>query len=966
VRRLSGLVAVGAVVAATAVTARTGGSTGATAVDTIAETAWLPDAGGQRMLLADALSGRAVTAVEAPGLGPAAPAQAGTSAVSAGPDRMVVVSGRTWRATGVDTSPSAGAFAVAGPHHAWLVSPRQDTARPVDIDGELGRLGDPAPAGRGLGPDRVRVTDDGTLWALGTDELRAVADGGPPRVLALDPGGYADRVPPERALTLVDGDPVVVEAHRARHVDRATATFDREWPVDLPDGPIAAAERSEGVAVARVGRRLSVTGPGRPAVRVDLDPDAGGIPVALRGRVYLPDDRTNEVVVVDPGTDPAARPVVSRISVPGHGDLRLFAHHRHVWYLRHGPDPDRDGAGVIAGDGTARPIDVSGLSAPGLSDRGRPTRGGMLTGDDAAPSGGRGRPPASPALDPQTTPCARTWSSARCLPDGPPQPGARTGPGPSPAACPLTWPSHACLTAAPPGAGPPGADAGSRGSAPAVDFTWQPLSPARGQDVVFTLAGPAAAPGAAHWGFAGTTPASATGTTATARWVETGRYQVTVTVDGSGAPVVHDVQVGGLPDTRFLPVADAATALERAGLRLGEPRPVPALQPPGTVVAVRYQNHPIGPGDTVPPGATVSLDVADGSKPVVAVAGSTDHTCVLTLDARVYCWGLNEHGQLGDGGLENSATPVLVDGLDHVIAIAAGLAVSCALLADHSVACWGDNQYGAIGDGTDGDRARPTAVENLHDAQEVVTTGSVSCARRADRTVWCWGNGAATPGLLGPAHDGVALVPVPVGISGATHLSATAIHTCATLADGTARCWGVNGMGSLGTGDEEMTQDLVTVVDLADAAAVEAGYFFTCARHAAGTVSCWGFNIYGQVGNGSSGDSELRPVPVVGLRDVQQLSSGFAHSCARVGDGTIRCWGYGYFGGLGDGTTSDSTVPRPVPGITTAVAVTVAGYHTCAILDDGSLHCWGLDDRGQPGSPETNFLAPTRIRVGGS
>ncbi len=93
-------------------------------------------------------------------------------------------------------------------------------------------------------------------------------------------------------------------------------------------------------------------------------------------------------------------------------------------------------------------------------------------------------------------------------------------------------------------------------------------------------------------------------------------------------------------------------------------------------------------------------------------------------------------------------------------------------------------------------------------------------------------------------------------------VTAGGFHTCALLADGTVRCWGLNANGQLGDGTRNDSTTPVTVSLPLSATAVAAGGYHTCARLADGTVRCWGYNYYGQLGNGEAG-FHTRPVVVV-------------------------------------------------------------------------------------------------------
>src|SRR5205809_982103 len=152
--------------------------------------------------------------------------------------------------------------------------------------------------------------------------------------------------------------------------------------------------------------------------------------------------------------------------------------------------------------------------------------------------------------------------------------------------------------------------------------------------------------------------------------------------------------------------------------------------------------------------------------------------------------------------------------------------------------------------------------------------------------------------------------------------------------------------------------------------AVAAGGSHTCMRLPDGTVQCWGRNYSGQLGNGDGNlTNSSVPVTARGLTTATSVVTGDAHTCALLGDGTVQCWGVGDSGQRGDGTFNNiSTVPVAVVGmggaghLTNAVAVAARGYHSCALLGDGTVQCWGRNAEGQLGDGSSlGERAPTRV-----
>ena len=249
--------------------------------------------------------------------------------------------------------------------------------------------------------------------------------------------------------------------------------------------------------------------------------------------------------------------------------------------------------------------------------------------------------------------------------------------------------------------------------------------------------------------------------------------------------------------------------------------------------------------------SAVPVDVEGLERDVVAIAAGSDHTCALTEAGDVFCWGRNVDGRLGDGTTDDRATPVAVDRLDSdVVAIAAGSTHSCALTEAGAVLCWGGNTFGQLGDGTMTDSATPVQVDGLDSDVVAVTAGSThTCAVTSGGDAFCWGSnsdgrlGDGTTDDRAPPTSVAGLADTPI-----VAISAGFNHTCALTAAGGVSCWGGNASGQLGNGETAESGTPVLVSGLSSGVvSVSSGGFHTCALTQDGQVLCWGENVFGQV-----------------------------------------------------------------------------------------------------------------------
>lgn len=184
------------------------------------------------------------------------------------------------------------------------------------------------------------------------------------------------------------------------------------------------------------------------------------------------------------------------------------------------------------------------------------------------------------------------------------------------------------------------------------------------------------------------------------------------------------------------------------------------------------------------------------------VAAGHDHSVLMALDNSVWTWGGNSNGQLGNGTTSNSLSPILVSTVGSVAAIAAGGYHTVVLrkeLANFRVWCWGKNSDGQLGDGTSSDRSAPVAASGLTEVTAVAAGLNHTVAVMNDGTVRAWGGNSS--GQLGNGTTAGSAVPVAVsGLSSVLSVAAGNDDTVVMSLDNSLWSWGNNGSGQLGDG----------------------------------------------------------------------------------------------------------------------------------------------------------------------
>lgn len=340
---------------------------------------------------------------------------------------------------------------------------------------------------------------------------------------------------------------------------------------------------------------------------------------------------------------------------------------------------------------------------------------------------------------------------------------------------------------------------------------------------------------------------------------------------------------------------------------------------------------------------SVAIPVTMSAAPAVA-AGSTPLST-----------GLNADGQLGNGTTTQRLTPGAV-GVANAVQIASGREHAYALDDQGRVWGWGDNSKGAVGNNSSVDRPAPVVV--LTGVAQVEAGHYHGIARKTDGTVWTWGYGAL--GQLGLGTTNNRLVPTQVpGITGAIGVAAGRDMSYVLLGDRTVRAFGGNTFGEIGDGTTTQRNSPVAVTGLTNVVELVGGRNHGLALRTDATLWVWGANDFGQLGLGTT---TSRSTPIQVLANVRSFDAGAEHTVVVMNDGSVRTWGRGQRGQLGLGTTVMRSSPQVVPGLTGIVDVGDGRDQSFAMNAAGDVWAWGFNDTGQLGDGTTTQRnSPVRI-----
>lgn len=385
---------------------------------------------------------------------------------------------------------------------------------------------------------------------------------------------------------------------------------------------------------------------------------------------------------------------------------------------------------------------------------------------------------------------------------------------------------------------------------------------------------------------------------------------------------------------------------------------------------------------------------------VNTIAVGDDYACALLSNGQVQC---------AYSGLEEQEIlpRTIIPLADKAKALKVSSEYNCAQLENDELQCWMFQRFQPDLSNTS------WIVQGIPEKVIDFDVNFTSCAVTESGTVWCW-DYASTEGMVASQLNGLADKAIDVSVESVLTIPAIGYKICVALVTGQVQCWedSKDRMNYVSQYDAQPTfiprLNQATQVDIGPSAACAlqrngiamcwGQAFFavygnsttspypvyglesnirqvsianapfmahTCTVDQSDTAKCWGYNSYGQLGNGTTSDMPaLAPVDVNGLEgDVEQIALGTEHTCAILKDSSVNCWGNNYYGQLGDGTNTLSSIPKPVPGITDTVKQLALGsWNSCALLNNGGVQCWGRNIvETQDHITTTSILTPTFV-----
>ena len=336
---------------------------------------------------------------------------------------------------------------------------------------------------------------------------------------------------------------------------------------------------------------------------------------------------------------------------------------------------------------------------------------------------------------------------------------------------------------------------------------------------------------------------------------------------------------------------------------------------------------------------------------VPVIAGNGAVYVMVEVDGTVKTWGrpsaMDTLPSLGDGVKSGPdvATPRPLAGVRDIVSVAANTTHVLLLKRDGTLLAWGDNEDCEVGSGDDKVKRAPVPVSGLKDIVQIAAGERVSGAVRSDGTVWIWGSGASGQLANGQSGRTTPCAMHPTQVEGLTDVKQLALDFGSAMVvkkDGTVWGWGLNETGLLCDGTKAPRLHPVQAIGITNAThlAISGSSIVVLTD---GTVRMCGSNVDQQLGDAATVKEHLTPFQVPGISGAVSARTHVGATLVHLKDGTLRGWGNGYFGALGDGHGDrPSNAIRTPTGLGPVLAHYMSGDSSFSIRADGTVLAWAI------------------------
>ena len=334
---------------------------------------------------------------------------------------------------------------------------------------------------------------------------------------------------------------------------------------------------------------------------------------------------------------------------------------------------------------------------------------------------------------------------------------------------------------------------------------------------------------------------------------------------------------------------------------------------------------------------------------------------------KIYCWGYNCYQQLGLGDIISRNKPVefkIEGNSSRIKQIICGESHTFAICENNKVYCCGDNNFGQLGLGHRNDRKNPIEFKienNSSPIKQIICGSAYAFAICENNQIYCWGEnylGQFGLGYTTSIEFKISEFKIERNASPIKRIICGSDHIFAICENNKIYCWGYNGVGQLGLGDNITKNKPVEFKIEGNSSSIKeiiCGGNYTFAICENTKIYCWGDNEYKQLG---LGDDKTRKTPVEfkieeNSSPIKKIICGSNHTFAIYKNNKIYCWGNNYFGQLGlsdNDNDRNKPVEFKIERILSPIKQIICGVHyTFAIYENNKIYCCGKNSNGELG-----------------